>query len=599
MAEASDQPGPVTLDTQPPEIQQEVKRRHAYVSAIPKSGPPSWNANHVKPLIDEVATKLKDERSPSISSVWRWFTAFWKAEGSVFALIPNTHRQGRWGRRVPEKLIAIVRDMIATHYLNSQRKTMESVRLLIIEEIDAYNINRLPSERLPHPSAGLMSHEVGKLDPYAVDCARLGKVAADRKARQTGKGPEPERPYERLEIDHTPGDLMVIDDTEGRWLPLGRPYVTAATDRFSRAMGGIYLGFVPPSVLSAMKCLRHAILPKDEFMKDFPEVENPWPVFGRPESVQTDNGAEFLSEGWKATLAELGITAAYCPVQAPRYKGAVERFFRTLNTDLLHQQPGTTFSNLFDRDDYDPAKNAVITLSMLRLLIVKYICDEFHIKIHRTTGRPPLKLWMEGIKAHPPRLPRKNDDLVLLFGNVSRRGVHHYGIQIDYLFYNGDVLSEVRRREGKNKVTVRRDEEDLGRIWVLDRFNNRYIEVPCTDLTYAQGLSAWQHKVIRARLTRQGKSEFNVSDLARAKADIQRIVENAMSAHGGTKRTLAGMKKAARWKEMEQGATSNTRRAADARAPEAISFEDIEPEILTARPPSPDAGWGVESQVKH
>jgi hypothetical protein len=56
---------------------------------------------------------------------------------------------------------------------------------------------------------------------------------------------------ERVEIDHTPLDLFVVDDDTG--MPLGRPYVTLCIDDFSRCILGMHIGFTSPSYQSVVQ----------------------------------------------------------------------------------------------------------------------------------------------------------------------------------------------------------------------------------------------------------------------------------------------------------------------------------------------------------
>jgi putative transposase len=49
------------------------------------------------------------------------------------------------------------------------------------------------------------------------------------------------------------------------------------------------------------------------------------------------------------------------------YKAKIERFLRTLSQEVAHGTPGTTFSNIFERGDYNPEKYAVSRLSILKL----------------------------------------------------------------------------------------------------------------------------------------------------------------------------------------------------------------------------------------
>ena len=50
----------------------------------------------------------------------------------------------------------------------------------------------------------------------------------------------------------------------------------------------------------------------------------------------------------------------------PRFGGHIERLMGTFATDI-HAVPGTTFSNIFQRKDYDSDTQAVLHLQSLRI----------------------------------------------------------------------------------------------------------------------------------------------------------------------------------------------------------------------------------------
>lgn len=68
----------------------------------------------------------------------------------------------------------------------------------------------------------------------AYDQTRLkdGKHVADRRYRVAKAGPVADGILLRVEVDHTPLDLFLIDDVTG--LPLGRPVLTLFIDVYSR-----------------------------------------------------------------------------------------------------------------------------------------------------------------------------------------------------------------------------------------------------------------------------------------------------------------------------------------------------------------------------
>lgn len=583
-------PRPADFGKLPEKLQGIAKRRHTYVTACRQVDDLKWDPVLIGPMLQSAAEMVGDAKPPHPHTVRRWYHDYMNADGDIRALVPQFERRGGRHRRLDPLVVAIIQAKIERYYLSPERHSGHDVWLMVIAEIDKLNETRLPTEALAHPSRRTVYAELEKLDQFAVYAARYGRRAAERRFNQFGQGVRPTRPLERIEIDHTKSDLMVLD--EQTRLPIGRPWITAAIDVYSRMVYGVHIGFTPPSFSSVMRCLRHGILPKN-VREAYPEIENEWPVDGLPESCVCDNGKEFHSQSFENAMQQLGIEIVYCSVMDPNQKAPIERFLGTINRSLLQHQPGTTFSNMFDRDDYDPAKNAVITLDMFRRIVFKWISDVYHVRFHEGLVGVPLKVYERAITSMPaPALPRRIDDLVVLFGRTEERTIQHTGIEFLGLFYNAPELSAIRQQLRGQKVVFRLDDEDLGVAHVYDPLNRRYVKASCTTPDYASGLSLWQHRVIRRHARTIAKGEQDISALARAKADIQSLVESTWLKPGKT----GHRQRMARWLGVEHGAKvemlAEPVPKGEMDIPQ-VGFSDDE--LMTPNPPSSDNGtWGVE-----
>jgi len=124
-----------------------------------------------------------------------------------------------------------------------------------------------------------------------------------RAVKQYSQTPYPDVPLERVEIDHTRADLVVIDDRDN--LPLGRLTLTYCLDTATRYPLGYYLGFEPPSYLTVMECLHHAILPKKDVRAKY-GTEHAWLAYGIPATLVIDNGKEFIGHDLEDACCLLG-----------------------------------------------------------------------------------------------------------------------------------------------------------------------------------------------------------------------------------------------------------------------------------------------------
>jgi len=244
-------------------------------------------------------------------------------------------------------------------------------------------------------------------------------------------------------------------------------------------------------------------------------------------------------------VPEIGADIQYSRVLVPWYKGKLERFQGTLNHDLMQGNPGTTFSNILERDDYDPGRHAVILLSTLREMLHKWIIDVYLQTPHRGITDTPAHRWQTEMNGLPPPLPRSAGELDIVLGMTAQRVAFHYGIELEGLKYNGPELGGLRRRMKPGaKVEITFDPGDLGHINVFDPLNETYFRVPAVNERYANGLSLWQHRVIRRYAQRQLNIRTNIVALAQAKAEIRALVERDFS-----RKSTRGRKRHARFME--------------------------------------------------
>jgi putative transposase len=546
----------------------EAKRRWAYVRAIINNKSRRLNASTLIPLIQRVYQEIQDPNNvPHWRTVfYRWFKPFLASGEDPRVLVPQFKQRGNTKRRFVDRrkakgqkfsklelqlareVAGVVEEVIDEEYLNTQRLSVQEVWNRLDNRIAEMNQFRAPDDQLPIPHINSIYRIVNQLDEYEKDSARFGKRYADQKHRCNKLAARPIRPLERTEIDHTKLDLFVVDE-ETR-MPLGRPTITTLLDKRTAEVLGTYVGFDPPSYLSVMQCLNHAIKPKTYLKTDFPSVKNEWEAYGIPELIVVDNGKEFHSKDFEDACLQLGIVVMFSPPYQPRYKAAIERFFGTQNMRLLHQQRGTTFSNIFERHDYDPRKNAVISFSAFMEMLHIWIVDIYHQSYHKGLRDIPAHVWRREIKSSPPALPRRIEDLRIILGHVERRSIGPSGVELFTLLYNCDELARLRRElhGRKDKFTVKYDPTDLSTVFVYDRKNDRYIAVPALDQEYTKGLSLWQHKVVMNFARRDVKGRLDKNGLREAKRAIQKIVE-AEIAKGNKTRTYG---KAARWMGIRQ-----------------------------------------------
>ncbi len=123
-----------------------------------------------------------------------------------------------------------------------------------------------------------------------------------------GAFPEVDGPLGVVQIDHTPLDLILVDDV--RRMPFRRPWLTLAIDVCTRMVAGFALAFEPPSALSVGLCLMHAILPKNDWLMQH-GIKTAWPIDGLMRTIHSDNAREFRGDMLKKACEQYGIHPAF------------------------------------------------------------------------------------------------------------------------------------------------------------------------------------------------------------------------------------------------------------------------------------------------
>lgn len=534
----------------------EALRRIRYVTEIKRRGITGFgkNAEVLKALIKDVARAIDDPRSPSCTTLWRWHREYEKSGNDIRVLAPAYKARGivndNDGRRISndleicQALEKLIEEVIREQYLQLTRATVQQTYDIVVARIAQENRFR-NEDKLPTPHRNTLYRIVNKLDPYEKDQARYGKRIADLRHKVNQQGVRPMRPLERVEIDDTKLDLFVIDEKTN--LPIGRPWLFIAICVFTKMILGYYLSFHKPSYLSVMQCLLHSIRPKAYLRERYPEIVHSWDAYGLPELIVVDNAKQYYSASFDEACLQLGIITQYAPVRTPYYKPSIERMFGSLNTRLLHQLPGTTFSNVAEKWDYDPEKHALISMNNLDRVIHNWIVDVYHRSHHRGIDDVPARRWEIGTKNFPPALPYSAGELEVLLGHVDHRVISPSGIELFGLYYNDPCLLALRGNNKKGeKFKVKYDPMDISLVHVYDSKTNRYLPVPAVDQDYTNGLTLWQHKVIKREARANVQDYVNIVDLCLAKDRIQKMVDEGFNAQSKTSSNV----KAALWETL-------------------------------------------------
>lgn len=550
----------------------QAKVKRAYVIAVLHL--PSTQ-DVIRPTVRNVWEKLDTKDAcPHPKTVLEWKRRYIDSGCDLTSLVDQSHKKGNRLSRYAQETVDLVNAVIDEVYMTLERKTYQDVIDEAVDRIGKENALRPRQLHIRRPTFRMLKRLIKEIPAFDRAAARYGRTFALNRFRSVQCFLVADVPLERAEIDHTRLDLIIIDDDT--FMPLGRPWLTVCVDVRTRCVLGIYLGFEPPSHLSVAACLRHAFLPKTKLREEFPSIEHDWAAHGVMHELVVDNGPEFHSTSLENACLSLGTEIHYSARKTPWHKGKVERFLKTLNDSVSHGSPGTTFSNVLEKGDYDPSKHAIIRLSKIQEIVRKWIVDVYHQRPHRAIGVPPDLDWKSSIADEDILLPDDPAVLDAILGRAETRTLTHKGIELDRLFYNSPEMSNLRKRYGANlSVELRIDDSNLGEIVVMCPKTGDLYRVPALHAAYASGLSRWQHGVCKS-YARRILNESNEESWIKAKHEIAAMVQQEFLVRGkGTRTRAARFKNAGSPGVPDDQDVNAYQPTSDTNTPEAPSIPDL------------------------
>ncbi len=231
---------PRDLSTFSEKQQQEARKRMSYLEVVkPESAP--YNVDRWQTLINAAAERVGDPTPPCSSTVANWWRKYRRTK-SILSLVSHSTRSAGPRRKRQHE---IFEDVISSVYLTTQKLPVTAVVEEISRRVQAINNGLSAEEQIKPPGRGTIYRWMEYLRVDLVDAKRHGVEMARLKYRASLGTVKVGSVLERIEIDHTPFDLIVIDSLTK--LPLGRPWLTLAIDTYSRMVMGFYVSFNAPS----------------------------------------------------------------------------------------------------------------------------------------------------------------------------------------------------------------------------------------------------------------------------------------------------------------------------------------------------------------
>ncbi|CAG7652906.1 hypothetical protein PAESOLCIP111_06668 [Paenibacillus solanacearum] len=444
---------------------------------------PVIDGGYHKIKLDEYLKTLRDEKGYKVSKAtfYNW-KKIWDRYGDARYLLDL--KPGPKVRRTEKEVMNSLEKIMDDNLYTGEEVIYHQIYRLYKDSIK--NVNELRNEDQKQVLRSFQT--IWRIlkenrDLFRQNAARDGYVAAklqrDGSKSMTEK---PTRPLQRVELDWTPTDIYLVDP---KTLERKKPWLVYAIDVFSGEPLGFYITFEYPDTFAIKQCLLHCFLPKVYLKKIYPAVQNEWTAYGIPKELVIDNASQNNSYDLEEIFDYFGIDPLYPEVQAGHKKGTVERGLKTFN-EILHTLKGTSFSNIYEKKQYDSKGKACITLQAFYYIAHIIFVDIIsHNWSHSRMGGTPHQIWEKAFADDPSlikELPFSKKEITLaLCGGREKRIIQNKGIMLEETWYTSDELMKLRYRLIQNgdedtQVVIRFDHSNVKKIYIEDPYNKTFIE---------------------------------------------------------------------------------------------------------------------------
>jgi putative transposase len=273
------------------------------------------------------------------------------------------------------------------------------------------------------------------------------------------------------EMDSTPADVITSDGQ--------RATIIGAIDVYSRRAVAV----VSPSSKSVAvaQCIRKGLL-----------------AWGVPKRIRKDNGKDYSSYHIEAVTSSLQIETPKLPPYKGEAKPFIERWFWTLSRQLFEVLPGYCGHSVADRQAIRDRQTwgqrvmkqgkpvrLPLTARELQAVIDKWIEQDYERQRHRGINDTPLGRAKQS-PVWPTRI-RDERTLDMLLAPVATRVVQKKGINLEGGWYTANELIGCVGE----KVMLRRDESDAGKIYVFRAKGGVFICIATDEALTGERLSSY------------------------------------------------------------------------------------------------------------
>jgi putative transposase len=403
-------------------------------------------------------------------------------------------------------------------------------------------------EPLKKPSDETIRAYINSAECFETVCRKFGKPRADAQFAGNVHPIHASKLLEVVLIDSTVMDTWCVLDDE-TMLPLGRPTLTIAIDLFTRMILAIIITFEPPSLFTAMACIKRVNMPKDDINERWPNIRRRSDGWGKPGTIVVDNELAQTGKSYQSACEDAKINVKWAPVARPQFKAVVERFFLTLKKMLLDKLPGGVpyKPEIMRQLGIDPKDVATIPLSKLTELVNMCVNDNYHYDPHSTIGMQPALAWEKSKRKHKRPFIGDIDFLDKAFGALRTGTLTTSGIKFENMEFHdpeitGALMDDLgamapRRKRRKSllsslnpQVMFKYNPANVEAIYVWNKRRKEYVRLPNIAGEAAAGLSIWHWRILRIWAEQESIAFSTPAEQLAARRRLRESVEEQIPA---------------------------------------------------------------------
>ena len=511
-------------------------RKFKYIKRLEQFGPIIFDAGandcSLTSRLKEVAIEFGDSKPPARTSFYYWWKRYAAGGKTIEALLRRKQPTGdRRKSRLSPVVVRLIEDL-QRQMLEGTQRTAAEWAAEINSAIDRQNALVEPSKALRHVSASTWNRRK-RLLPLADQLrTRMSRDKVAERLRSVDKVEDPSFPLQVVLVDHTRLQINLYDPKTDRLY--SEVWLTVMLCRRTRVILAFCLHVARHDGEVAGRCFAMMATPKTRFKEWCPTAVNDWDCWGLPNALVGDNALEFIYGSFGQFCYSMGTNLSWAPAHAPEWKGAIERWNRTIKSQLLSRLVGAVHRPDSDKRSRRPEKlKNALTMEELTAAVGKWVVDHYHTAVQRGIGEPPIQKWRREIVSVYRAAPSSLEDLLVKTGKRVTRELTREGISFERDVYMSDALAELLTRQGPGKVEVVVSETRASSIHVFDRFNETYIRADIANRACSPEFTReqWkQHKATAASHALDVNTEIGRSTTAHLVEETNAAATNKRTA---------------------------------------------------------------------